>query len=592
MGKATTSKKNISEPKSQPRFPVTVNCWFCNANTKVPYGNRNCWDCPSCEQYNGFSEDGDYNKPIPAQFVEEFNYPVTPIQQSDSFHSSSDVLCLRCQQNQDLKIRQLANFLPYSEATFDYEMEAYKRHLEQMYKLCRWCEQNVYDVLDRQDRVLRKQHKHMECQANSSQDDSMNASLDKSNTAAMTPGFLIHLLRWISLVFSLAYSIISVKSLLVHVNNGSEVPLPSLLNRAFMNLSSSRVPVLVLLGLLSAIISVQMAGKEQLQLADTSMCVFWLLGLFLSAMSSCSSIYGYQLARLTISLATVIMVIWSVMTPRFHKRSRRRIRTVKCRPSPDANQVTSTTNRSGENDHISLLAPEDDNVGSSSDGDCFSDFETMSIGSASELRRHKPDIFTSYTNKVSIEPTVTSSTSPYLRRQQPNSLQRQPVVFSLRQQRPIIIPAKFKPSSLPKPRPLMFDESRPTTSKTMDFSSGDNIFGSTKWTGITLKDKPLLFAPLTGGGGVASSVSSERGSLFSEPRNPCSDSDDQISEETRTHASRTSGDTSICPVDTTSHSVVDHGGVLSHTTVPAQLNNTSKMISPFYAIHLLAQKLI
>jgi len=83
-----------------------------------------------------------------------------------------------------------------------------------------------------------------------------------------------------------------------------------------------------------------------------------------------------------------------------------------------------------------------------------------------------------------------------------------------------------------------------------------------------------------------------RGSLFSEPRNPCSDSDDQISEETRTHASRTSGDTSICPVDTTSHSVVDHGGVLSHTTVPAQLNNTSKMISPFYAIHLLAQKLI
>jgi len=67
----------------------------------------------------------------------------------------------------------------FHQATFDYEMEAYKRHLEQMYKLCRWCEQNVYDVLDRQDRVLRKQHKHMECQANSSQDDSMNASLDK-----------------------------------------------------------------------------------------------------------------------------------------------------------------------------------------------------------------------------------------------------------------------------------------------------------------------------------------------------------------------------------------------------------------------------
>ena len=22
----------------------------------MPYGNRNCWDCPHCEQYNGFQE--------------------------------------------------------------------------------------------------------------------------------------------------------------------------------------------------------------------------------------------------------------------------------------------------------------------------------------------------------------------------------------------------------------------------------------------------------------------------------------------------------------------------------------------------------
>lgn len=35
---------------------VNVNCWFCNQDTVVPYGNRNCWDCPYCEQYNGFQE--------------------------------------------------------------------------------------------------------------------------------------------------------------------------------------------------------------------------------------------------------------------------------------------------------------------------------------------------------------------------------------------------------------------------------------------------------------------------------------------------------------------------------------------------------
>ena len=40
---------------SRPRFPVAVNCWFCNKNTRVPYGNRDRWDCPHCEQYNGFS---------------------------------------------------------------------------------------------------------------------------------------------------------------------------------------------------------------------------------------------------------------------------------------------------------------------------------------------------------------------------------------------------------------------------------------------------------------------------------------------------------------------------------------------------------
>ena len=35
---------------------VKVNCWFCNNNSRVPYGNRNCFNCPHCEQYNGFDQ--------------------------------------------------------------------------------------------------------------------------------------------------------------------------------------------------------------------------------------------------------------------------------------------------------------------------------------------------------------------------------------------------------------------------------------------------------------------------------------------------------------------------------------------------------
>ena len=65
-------------------------------------------------------QDGDYNKPIPAQYVEDFNYPITPERRSDSLNDSSDVLCRRCQTNQLLKIKQLANFTPHHEVRPNY----------------------------------------------------------------------------------------------------------------------------------------------------------------------------------------------------------------------------------------------------------------------------------------------------------------------------------------------------------------------------------------------------------------------------------------------------------------------------------------
>nr|XP_042708836.1 transmembrane protein 201 isoform X4 [Chrysemys picta bellii] len=75
---------------------MTVNCWFCNQDTVVPYGNRNCWDCPYCEQYNGFQE-----------------------------------------------------------GKYDEEIEVYKHHLEQTYKLCRPCQAAVEYYIKHQNRQLR-----------------------------------------------------------------------------------------------------------------------------------------------------------------------------------------------------------------------------------------------------------------------------------------------------------------------------------------------------------------------------------------------------------------------------------------------------
>ncbi|XP_034358344.1 transmembrane protein 201 isoform X2 [Arvicanthis niloticus] len=138
-----------------------VNCWFCNHDTLVPYGNRNCWDCPHCEQYNGFQENGDYNKPIPAQYMEHLNHVVSSVPsprdpaQPQQWVSSQVLLCRRCSHHQTTKIKQLAAFTPREEGRYDEEIEVYRHHLEQMYKLCRPCQAAVEYYIKHQNRQLR-----------------------------------------------------------------------------------------------------------------------------------------------------------------------------------------------------------------------------------------------------------------------------------------------------------------------------------------------------------------------------------------------------------------------------------------------------
>ncbi|XP_075459699.1 transmembrane protein 201 isoform X2 [Ascaphus truei] len=138
-----------------------VNCWFCNQDNVVPYGNRNCWDCPNCEQYNGFQENGDYNKPIPAQHSEHLNHMVSggtgvgDVAKPQQWVNCQMLLCKKCNNNQTTKIKQLASFLPREEDRYDEEIEVYKHHLEQMYKLCRPCQAAVEYYIKHQNRQLR-----------------------------------------------------------------------------------------------------------------------------------------------------------------------------------------------------------------------------------------------------------------------------------------------------------------------------------------------------------------------------------------------------------------------------------------------------
>eukprot|EP00106_Octopus_bimaculoides_P020736 XP_014788178.1 PREDICTED: transmembrane protein 201-like isoform X1 [Octopus bimaculoides] len=138
------------------KFPVRVVCWFCSEKSTVPFGNCNCWDCPHCEQYNGFKKDGDYNKPIPAQWSPELNFPISCSKQK--MVPLSNGLCSACNERQLLKVQQLAVFKPFVEANYNKEVNDYKEHLEKIYNLCYKCKLYVQQELEKLDMFLKMKY--------------------------------------------------------------------------------------------------------------------------------------------------------------------------------------------------------------------------------------------------------------------------------------------------------------------------------------------------------------------------------------------------------------------------------------------------
>ncbi|XP_075155365.1 uncharacterized protein LOC142228744 [Haematobia irritans] len=136
--------------KIRSRFNTTVNCWFCNQNTKVPYLEANSWVCPSCEQYNGFDKNGDYNREIYEQLdcsgISEKRFNVSqqsmlpPSQMTNGF-------CDICNEAQRLKVEKLAQFEPKNESRFDEELKVYQAKLEVQYRLCSTCDRHLNKVL-------------------------------------------------------------------------------------------------------------------------------------------------------------------------------------------------------------------------------------------------------------------------------------------------------------------------------------------------------------------------------------------------------------------------------------------------------------
>ncbi|XP_043268265.1 uncharacterized protein [Venturia canescens] len=132
------------------RWPIKVNCWFCNNYTQIYRSESHWWKCSSCEQYNGFTKDGDYAYNIPEQSTPiPTNFKmIHPEHHKNENQINAKSLCERCNKNEELKVFQLQNFEP--KGFFNSGLKRFKQELELKYPLCDDCKILVQYVLQKQ----------------------------------------------------------------------------------------------------------------------------------------------------------------------------------------------------------------------------------------------------------------------------------------------------------------------------------------------------------------------------------------------------------------------------------------------------------
>ncbi|XP_078697460.1 uncharacterized protein LOC144925357 [Branchiostoma floridae x Branchiostoma belcheri] len=253
-----------------PPVDVEVNCWFCQTDCTVPNGNQNCWDCPHCDQYNGFQEDGDYNKPIPAQYHEELNYAqVSAVPAPDATPARTwNILCPSCNRKQVLKVQQLAEFVPTDEATYDEEVEAYRWHLEQLHQLCGPCQVAVGCHLRRQDQTFLA--------------DFMGGRLRRFHPRNYAGALLT--VKTPAHITILRLVAATVAALLLLLNLLRSKTLPANLQEKLPDVltdfgETESVYTVVFVGLFVKLTAVLLAGKDRLRRRDAPCVLLWLLTL-------------------------------------------------------------------------------------------------------------------------------------------------------------------------------------------------------------------------------------------------------------------------------------------------------------------------
>ncbi|XP_014205261.1 uncharacterized protein LOC106637117 [Copidosoma floridanum] len=155
--------------KLRNRWPVKVNCWFCNVNSKVPRWTLDWWLCNYCHQYNGFSKDGDYNYEISEQsgstgknskYSESFC-------ERKSYSSNQNKLCNKCIKMEEQKLIKLRELQDSIGEDNEKQIARFAQNMEKKHPLCHKCQSIVQTVLYKQKlwlmeyKMLLFKHKHI-----------------------------------------------------------------------------------------------------------------------------------------------------------------------------------------------------------------------------------------------------------------------------------------------------------------------------------------------------------------------------------------------------------------------------------------------
>ncbi|KAK7080837.1 hypothetical protein SK128_020128 [Halocaridina rubra] len=309
--------------KIRPRFPVKVNCWFCNKDTKVEYRYSEGWICPSCQQYNGFTDDGDYNRDIPEQYCESLNYTLRPniIHQGNARTSLAlgNGFCQTCNLNQTLKLRALADYTPIQSENYDSEIDEYKKRLERTYALCRQCEAVLHQTLGKQDSWLKPKliawRLHLSAEKKA-------PIISDTARSSYCLSFFLCLVRLFSLLIGMSLLLANIH----HLQEHSGVKLISLdfgaQGEIYLSQMQKFQSPLVMSGLTLILLAIFGAGKETLLVSDAVTSFTWVGLLALCSSKNLLAEEDYNTLQVTVSAAALILTLWTLFIPRTFSNTR------------------------------------------------------------------------------------------------------------------------------------------------------------------------------------------------------------------------------------------------------------------------------